>query len=235
MNNKSDNPTKQMLLWGSILTVLGIIYIVGGFFEELPLIRWLFIIVLIGLGGLSLLLALIIIICEKAEKLPKRKGNKKESKIDWGKIFSVSFHVFTYVAFFTCLILCIRFLILNAGFDETPYATGRYGSGIVRPKSPYRGPFWLSFLGLLLTGVPFLVYFVNDIEERIQNRSNNNQSTTVAPVNKENKRKEPDITDIGSDDDWVCKFCGYVSKESILPARCPHCGSSSGFKKRWML
>lgn len=234
MNKKGDDSTKQMLLWGSILTMLGIIYIVGGFFEEVPLIRWLFIIVLIGLGGLALLLGLICVICDKTEKLQKRNGNKKESKYDWGRIISVFFHIFTYVAFITCVILAIRFFVLNAGFDETPYATGRYGSGVVHPKSPYRLPFWLSFLGVILTGIPFLVYLVNDIEA-YKKIPDNSQVIARSTVKESDTKKVTGITNNGNDDDWVCKYCGYVNKEPDVPYRCPHCGSSGGFKKRWML
>lgn len=68
------------------------------------------------------------------------------------------------------------------------------------------------------------------IDERMRGE-HNNQKTTITPEKTESTRKIADTTD-NSSDDWVCKFCGYVNKEPIVPSRCPHCGSAAGFKKR---
>lgn len=47
--------------------------------------------------------------------------------------------------------LTIYYVFLNGNFDETPFATHRYGTGVVRPTSPYRVKVWVCFFASCVT------------------------------------------------------------------------------------
>lgn len=47
--------------------------------------------------------------------------------------------------------LTIYYVVLNGNFDETPFATHGYGTGVVRPTSPYRVKVWLCFFASCIT------------------------------------------------------------------------------------
>lgn len=47
--------------------------------------------------------------------------------------------------------LTIYYVIMNGNFDETPYAVHGYGTGVVRPTSPYRVKVWICFFASCVT------------------------------------------------------------------------------------